>query len=112
MTGNVQRFVDKLGMEAIKIRPDLLVEQPYVLITYTTGIGEIPPSVQQFLDHNASFLQGVAASGNKIWGYSYGMSADKIASMHNVPVLSKFELSGTKKDIDTFKERVQKLETH
>jgi protein involved in ribonucleotide reduction len=112
LTGNVQRFVDNLGMNAIKIKPGLQVNQPYVLITYTTGMGLVPPSVDAFLRDNADFLQGVAASGNKIWGYSYCKSADTIASMYSVPILSKFELSGTKKDIELFKERVQSLETH
>lgn len=118
LSGNVERFVNKLpSVEAIKITPGLKIDRPYILVTYTAKIGEVPATVEQFLKENANFLQGVAASGNKIWGKiekggTYCKSADTIALMYSVPIILKFEMSGLKKDIDTFMERVRSFETH
>lgn len=114
-TGNVQNFVDRLNMEAIKIPhtiEGLEIDQPFILITYTTGFGQVPASVDHFLEKNSHQLVGVAASGNKVWGANYGKSADTIANKYNVPILMKFELRGTAEDIDLFRERVQSIETH
>ncbi|MES5837419.1 class Ib ribonucleoside-diphosphate reductase assembly flavoprotein NrdI, partial [Bacillus cereus group sp. MG11] len=36
-TGNVKRFVGKTGLETVQISDGLLVNEKYVLITYTTG---------------------------------------------------------------------------
>lgn len=40
-TGNVKRFIKKLGMPAVQITPDLVMEQPFILITYTSGFGQV-----------------------------------------------------------------------
>lgn len=69
LTGNVQRIIDKLNMRNIKIKPGLEINEPYVLITYTTGFGKVPKSVEGFLKGNYQQLQGVVASGNRNWGY-------------------------------------------
>lgn len=111
-TGNVERFIQKLDMEAIKIEPDMLIDEPFVLITYTTGFGQVPPKVMEFLENNAAFMVGVAASGNRNWGNNFGKSADTISSMYHVPVIYKFELSGTQNDVSKFKEGVMQIETH
>ena len=106
MTGNVQRFVDKLNLTTTRLRDELIVGEPYILVTYTIGFGEVPESTIKFLESNHKYLLAVASSGNMNWGSNFGKAADKIANKFNVPVLMKFELSGTSKDIDKFKQEV------
>ncbi|UFJ40757.1 class Ib ribonucleoside-diphosphate reductase assembly flavoprotein NrdI [Brevibacillus humidisoli] len=108
-TGNVRRFVQKLTMKSAQIDEALTLEKPFVLVTYTTGYGEVPMNVLQFLRRNHRHLQGVAASGNKNWGQNYARSADVISQLYRVPILCKFELSGTAHDVRTFQERVNQL---
>ena len=38
-TGNVKRFVKKLNMKAVSVDERTEVDEPFVLITYTTGFG-------------------------------------------------------------------------
>jgi protein involved in ribonucleotide reduction len=113
-TGNVRRFIEALDIEAIQISDSLIVNEPFVLVTYTTGFGLVPPSTTKFLESNHIYLQGVAASGNRNWGDMFARSADKISSMYGVPIIHKFEMSGLPRDVITFKERVQEIryETH
>ncbi|MBP1932060.1 class Ib ribonucleoside-diphosphate reductase assembly flavoprotein NrdI [Ammoniphilus resinae] len=111
-TGNVKRFIAKLDRQSIRIKEDLLMDEPFVLVTYTTGFGQVPSVVTEFLEQNHHHLRGVAASGNKNWGDSYARSADTIAAQYQVPVVCKFELSGTEHDLKIFQERVKQLETY
>lgn len=111
-TGNVKRFVKKLNMHAVSIDEMPEVDEPYVLITYTTGFGQVPPKVTDFLQQNHKMLRGVSASGNRNWGTGFAKSADTIAQTYNVPVILKFELSGTNQDTLQFIERVQSIEAY
>lgn len=108
-TGNVKRFVSKLGLEHIQIRDGLVVNEPFVLITYTTGFGQVPASTLKFLEDNNELLQGVATSGNTNWGTRYGLAGDQVAEQYSVPLLMKFELSGTKQDVERFKQEVKQI---
>lgn len=108
-TGNVRRFVARLDMPAVQIAADLALDEPFVLVTYTTGFGEVPPQVAAFLARNGARLRGVAASGNRNWGANFAASADKIARTFGVPVVHKFELSGTWSDVERFREGVNRL---
>lgn len=112
LTGNVQRFVNKLGMKGIKITPDLIVDEPYVLITYTIGFGNVPESTESFLQRNHELMIGVCSSGNRIWGNNFAKSADTISQAYNVPILLKFEISGQQGDVDKLTERVHAVEVH
>ncbi|AYB37659.1 class Ib ribonucleoside-diphosphate reductase assembly flavoprotein NrdI [Brevibacillus laterosporus] len=109
LTGNVDRFASRLEYRKMKLSPELEVNQPYFLVTYTTGFGEVPKSTQVFLQSNYSNLLGVASSGNKNWGQLFGRSADIISLQYNVPILCKFELSGTTKDTERFIQEVNKI---
>ncbi|EGL15284.1 class Ib ribonucleoside-diphosphate reductase assembly flavoprotein NrdI [Paenibacillus chitinolyticus] len=111
-TGNVQRFINKLNLKAVRIEEDLTIQEPFVLVTYTTGFGQIPGKVLDFLKHHSSLLRGVAASGNQNWGQSFALSADRISSAYGVPVLAKFELSGTSSDVERFHKGVRHLEAY
>ena len=53
-TGNVRRFVRKLDAESVQIDDGLTVRQPFVVVTYTTGFGEVPKKVDDFLKVTAS----------------------------------------------------------
>jgi len=108
-TGNVRRFVSKLNMRAMPVEAAYWVDEPFVFVTYTTGFGQVPEQAYEFLRHNAPYLRGVAASGNRNWGTRFALSADIIAQMYQVPVISKFELSGTSRDVETFLQGVEKI---
>nr|WP_072728519.1 class Ib ribonucleoside-diphosphate reductase assembly flavoprotein NrdI [Paenibacillus sp. NAIST15-1] len=108
-TGNVERFINKLSVSNIRIHSELIVDEPFALVTYTTKFGEVPGTTLQFLKSNYMNLKGVASSGNKAWGNYYGMAASKIAEMYSVPIVLKFELSGTKSDVELFLMEAKKI---
>ncbi|HDR6758225.1 TPA: class Ib ribonucleoside-diphosphate reductase assembly flavoprotein NrdI [Bacillus cereus] len=58
---------------------------------------------------NQETLKDVSASGNCNWGDMFGVSADKISAKYEVPIVSKFELSGTNNDVEYFKEKMVSL---
>ncbi|MFC4600488.1 class Ib ribonucleoside-diphosphate reductase assembly flavoprotein NrdI [Cohnella hongkongensis] len=106
-TGNVRRFVEKLKLPSVQIEESMDLDQPFVLITYTTGFGQVPERVASFLKKNHRKLLGVSASGNRNWGDGFALSADRISEMYGVPVINKFELSGTMKDVEKFVQEVR-----
>lgn len=108
-TGNVKRFIQKLDCPAVQIKEDMTLEEPFVLITYTTGFGQVPAKVSAFLDNNYKRLLGVAASGNRNWGEKFAKSADLISERYQVPIVAKFELSGTKRDAENFMQEVSRV---
>ncbi|WP_159883662.1 class Ib ribonucleoside-diphosphate reductase assembly flavoprotein NrdI [Paenibacillus puerhi] len=108
-TGNVRRFIRKLNVRALQIEDDMLASEPFVLVTYTTGFGQVPERVASFLRANGAYMQGVAASGNRNWGSGFALSADKIAAEYQVPILAKFELAGTQRDVQQFMRGVDEV---
>ncbi|WP_138494657.1 class Ib ribonucleoside-diphosphate reductase assembly flavoprotein NrdI [Paenibacillus pinistramenti] len=108
-TGNVKRFINKLKMQAVQIDAAMTIEEPFVLITYTTGFGQVPEKVASFLQRNHDQMVGVAASGNRNWGARFALSADIISERYDVPIISKFELSGTFGDAERFKQEVSRI---
>lgn len=112
LTGNVERFVKRTLLRSVKISNDLKVDEHFILVTYTTGFGEVPREVTTFLQVNHRNLRAVASSGNMNWGTNFGKSADLISKEYKVPVLMKFELAGTKKDTQLFIERVGHFGAH
>ncbi|MFC5700117.1 class Ib ribonucleoside-diphosphate reductase assembly flavoprotein NrdI [Cohnella faecalis] len=105
-TGNVRRFVNKLNLPSVQIDESMTVNEPFVLVTYTTGFGQAPDKVLHFLERNHGKLMGVSASGNRNWGEGFARSADRISEKYGVPVICKFELSGTTKDVERFVKEV------
>jgi protein involved in ribonucleotide reduction len=108
-TGNVARFIAKLDKQAVRIDEDAVLQEPFVLVTYTTGFGKIPEKTAAFLKRNSRWLRGVAASGNRNWGEGFAKSADLIADQYRVPVLAKFELSGTSKEVGLFLNEMEEI---
>ncbi|EDM36724.1 ribonucleotide reductase stimulatory protein [Pedobacter sp. BAL39] len=110
-TGNVERFINRLRLQRDwDIQKIDQISQPLQeghLITYTTGIGEIPAATLRFLEENSSMIKSVSSSGNKNWGPNFAMAATKIAAKFKLPVLMQFELSGTGEDIRKFIENIE-----
>ncbi|MEC2307736.1 class Ib ribonucleoside-diphosphate reductase assembly flavoprotein NrdI [Bacillus atrophaeus] len=113
-TGNVRRFVKamqhKLGIEAIEITDDTIINQEFIHITYTIGFGEVPERTLNFIYKNKSKIRGVVVSGNKVWGDNYGLAGDKLSAKFHIPLLLKFELSGTKQDLQKINREVQLID--
>lgn len=109
MTGNVKKFISKTGFRSVQLTETLIVDEPYILVTYTIGIGEVPQKTVNFLRQNNKHLIAVAASGNRNWGSNFAKSADVIAEKYNIPLIHKFELAGTNKDIEIFTQEVKRI---
>ena len=43
-TGNVRYIVSQLQLPGIEIGEDTMVEEPFLLLTYTDGLGDVPSS--------------------------------------------------------------------
>ncbi|MEI6699238.1 MAG: class Ib ribonucleoside-diphosphate reductase assembly flavoprotein NrdI [Mycobacteriaceae bacterium] len=112
---NTHRFVEKLGMPAIRIplREAIEVDGPYVLILPTYGGGRaegpdpeagsyVPKQVIAFLnnEHNRLLLRGVIAAGNTNFGAEFCYAGDVVSRKCNVPFLYRFELMGTVDDVE------------
>lgn len=111
--GNTKEFVNKLNMRAINIRDTKTVNEPFVLVTFTFGFGEVPEEVASFLEYgdNSKYIRGVASGGNRNWGRNFGNAASIISQKYNVPILLKFELQGSSKDVEEFKKEMEKVIT-
>ena len=59
-----------------------------------------------FLNVNHTQLQAVAASGNRNWGQNFAKAGHTISEEYKVPLMMKFEVQGTNKDIIEFKDKV------
>ncbi|MED2979504.1 class Ib ribonucleoside-diphosphate reductase assembly flavoprotein NrdI [Bacillus swezeyi] len=109
LAGNVRRFVAKTGLPAVEIKADMLLTEPFVLVTGTYGFGQVAGTVWDFLADNGDLLAGVAASGNRNWGGNFAKAADLIAEEYGVPIVHKFELAGTAEDIKIFTESIAEI---
>ena len=119
-SGNTHRFVQALGIRAIRIPISMkeacpLVDEPYVLIcpcyADDDGAKAVPKQVIRFLNNpaNRAQIQGVIASGNRNFGKMFAYAGNIISKKCNVPCLYKFELSGTLTDIDNVKRGMERL---
>lgn len=109
-TGNVKYVVDKLKLPSVNIKDVEVVEYPFILFTYTDGLGLIPPLVEEFLLVNHSKCVGIIASGNKNFGNNnFCGSADKINYKYGIPIIRKLDLRGQPSDYDYIIEEYNKL---
>jgi protein involved in ribonucleotide reduction len=110
-TGNVRSIVSQLGFPNKEIKDDLIISHPYLLFTYTDGLGNTPQKVVDFLlnENNSIYLRGVISSGNLNFGLSFCRSADEISSKYNVPIIRKIDLRGSTEDIEEIKKVYKKL---
>lgn len=104
-TGNVKYIVSKLKVKSLEISEGLTVTEPYLLITYTDGLGNIPILVARFLEHNANFCKGVVVSGNSNFGHAvFGGAGDKIATTYQIPLVRKLDLRGYQADYEAIQQ--------
>ena len=120
-TENTHRFVQKLGLPAVRIpltksEPELLVDEPYVLICPTYGGGAenskpVPPQVIRFLnnEHNRNLIRAVIAGENSNFGTDFGRAGDLIAAKCKVPYVYRFELMGLPEDVETVRTGLQQF---
>lgn len=123
VSGNTARFIEKLGMRAVRIPlhstdPTPHVDEPYVLVTPTYGGGQgrgaekgaVPKQVIRFLndEHNRSLIRGVISAGNTNFGESFGLAGEIISRKCHVPHLYRLELFGTPEDVDRVSEGLEK----
>lgn len=117
VSDNTHRFVEKLGMRAVRIpvaraAEPITVDEPFVLITPTYGGGKqatavsgggyVPKQVIRFLNdqHNRSLIRAVIAAGNTNFGEEFCFAGDVISRKCRVPYLYRFELMGTVEDVE------------
>jgi len=119
-SGNTKRFVEKLGLESIRIPikdsgNPIIVSDRYVLFVPTYGGGSenhaIPRQVRSFLnvESNRQKMIAVVGLGNTNFGEDYCKAADMIAAKTGVPILGRVEIFGTEEDTITIKERLAML---
>lgn len=128
VSGYTKRFVERLGLPAVRIplrrtEPMPVVSEPYVLIVPTYGGSlevtgrngaAVPRQVVAFLNdaHNRSFCKGVIAGGNTNFGVDFGRSGDVISRKLEVPYLYRFELMGTQEDVIRVREGLEEFWQH
>lgn len=114
VSGNTARFVEKLGMPALRIPltatdPEIAVDEPFVLVTPTYGGGQgrgaekgaVPKQVIRFLneERHRRLLRGVISAGNTNFGSDFCRAGDIISRKCTVPHLYRLELFGTPEDV-------------
>jgi len=107
IAGNIRRFLANCQLDVELLTASTIATEPFVLVTNTLGFGEVPAPVAAFLRNNHRNLVTVAGSGNRNWGANFARAADLISEKYNVPIILKFELSGTAEDAKYFTERVR-----
>jgi protein involved in ribonucleotide reduction len=111
VSGNTARFIEKLGMRAERIPlhrvdGDLVVDEPFVLVTPTYGGGDgrgaVPKQVIRFLndERNRRLIRGVISAGNTNFGDGFCIAGDIISRKCHVPHLYRLELFGTPDDVE------------
>lgn len=114
-SGFTHTFIEKLGQPALRIPlltsdvDNFTIDEDCVLIspTYATmkrdGIprGFVPRQVVRFLgnEQNRCKVRGVIGTGNLQFGEDYARSGDSISAKLEIPMLYRFELSGTDNDV-------------
>jgi len=118
---NTKRFVDKLGVPSYRIPIPLSEAASYthnadsVLVTPTYGGGNenntVPKQVIKFLNNpeNRKHIKAVIAGGNTNFGAHFCKAGEIIARKLGVPMLYRFEITGTPEDVKEVKERLEKL---
>ena len=116
---NTKRFVEKLGLDSFRIPISVKEAEKYthhrdsVLILPTYGGGNenntVPKQVIKFLNNpdNRKHIKAVIAGGNTNFGSHFCRAAEIIAEKLNVPILYRFEITGTPEDVTAVKEALK-----
>ena len=123
-SGNTARFMEKLGLRAKRIpllrnEPELLVDEPFVLVTPTYGGGQgrdvekgaVPKQVIRFLndERNRRHIRGVISAGNTNFGEAFCLAGDIISRKCHVPHLYRLEIFGTQDDVDRVSDGLERV---
>lgn len=115
---NTKRFVDKLEAQSVRIpirteeAAEFVHDRDSVLVVPTYGGGNdnstVPKQVIKFLNNpeNRKHIKAVIAGGNTNFGSHFGRAGDIVADKLGVPVLYRFEITGTPEDVIEVKERL------
>lgn len=119
-TGNTRRFVEKLGVKALRIpmspkEPMPEINEEFILVCPTfadhQGRGAVPKQVIRFLNDpaNRAYIRGVIAGGNRNFGEFYAYAGDVISNRCQVPYIYRFELAGTEDEVRETQYRMEQL---
>lgn len=108
-TGNVRHIMSQLQLPCIEIQTTLNMSQPFLLFTYTDGLGSVPEIVSTFMEKNHFYCRGVIASGNSNFGRDYFCkAATTISERYDVPIIRKIELRGFPQDFEAIRSFYEK----
>lgn len=104
--GKVEKLALAVSAEAIKIESaDTVVNEDFILFTYTDGFGVVPPMVDEFLKQTHEHLKGVVVSGSmERHADTYCFAGDIISKEYNVPCLYKVDGAGSDEDVAAIKQ--------
>ncbi|MEN9736356.1 MAG: class Ib ribonucleoside-diphosphate reductase assembly flavoprotein NrdI [Actinomycetota bacterium] len=118
---NTKRFVDKLGIPNFRIPLPLNEASAFthdrdaVLVIPTYGGGNesstVPKQVIKFLNNpeNRKHIKAVIAGGNTNFGAHYCRAGEIVASKLGVPMIYRFEITGTPEEVTEARERIATL---
>lgn len=112
LLGKTKKFAVKLAELSdshVRSVGDGPVSDPFLLVTYTIGFGQVPESTTRFLEASSDHMVGVASGGNRAWGDNFAKAGVTISREYDVPLVHQFELEGTPSDLDTIMERLGEL---
>lgn len=119
VSGQTKDFVDRLGLASARIplKPadaaSFTVAHPYILVTPSYAGGNqsfgVPRQVVKFLarKENRDNLLGVIGGGNRNFGEKFCIAADQISEKCGVPVLTRFEITGTNEEAADIKHKIE-----
>lgn len=99
-TGKTKEFAIKVSPYATSTQNYVENDKDILLITYTTGVGQVPKEVKEFIEKYGSKIKAVVATGNKEkHPDTFAFAGDKISKQLNIPLLLKVQLNGTNDDV-------------
>lgn len=109
-TGNVRSIIDRLALPNTEINVGVHVAEPFLLFTYTDGLGHVPEIVAAFMEQHHQWCKGIIVSGNSNFGKNVFCGAgDTLSNQYNVPIVQKIELRGFRKDDECIKKYYQQV---
>mgnify|MGYP006286976249 FL=1 len=118
---NTKRFVEKLGHPTFRIPIDTREAAEFthdhesILVTPTYGGGNekatVPKQVIKFLNNpeNRKHVKAVVAGGNTNFGTHFCKAGEIVAHKLGVPLIYRFEVTGTREEVIECKERLERL---
>lgn len=93
-------IVSKLDVPSVEITEGLHIAEPFVLCTYTDGLGDVPELVEAFMRQNFQHCTGIIASGNRNFGVNFARAADVLSQRYDLPIVAKLDLRGQQADFE------------